>query len=104
MAEPDVALALASRLEPGRLGLFGYLFTTAATLGDALQTGIRFAHLVSTCSRVRIEAETDRETTFSCRHVGEDSRGAELGTQFCVAAFASCVHQILSPAATGPAS
>lgn len=86
-AEPDLPLALASQLAPGKLGLYGYLVTTAATLRHGLRAGIGFIHLVSTCSRVRIEAETSQETTYSCRPVGEESRGAQLGLQFCVASF-----------------
>jgi AraC-like DNA-binding protein len=87
MADPGLPLALASQLEPSKLGLYGYLFATTATLRDGLRAGIDFVHLVSTCSRVRIEAEAGRETTYSCRHVGAGGRGAELGLQFCVASF-----------------
>jgi len=92
MADPDVPLAIASRLQPSRLGLYGYLFTSAATLRDALQGSIAFVHLVSTCTRVRVEAETDKEITYSCRHVGEGGRGPELGLQFCVASFCALIR------------
>lgn len=87
VAEPGLPLGVVSQLAPGKLGLYGYLFTTQATLGDALRAGTGFVRLVSTCSRVRIEAETSQKTTYSCRHVGAGSRGTELGLQFCVASF-----------------
>ena len=91
-AETSLPLVIASQLQPGRLGLYGYLFITSATLRDALQASVDFVHLVSTCSRIRIEAETDRETTYSCQHIGEAGRGADLGLQFCIASLCALVR------------
>lgn len=87
LADPQLPLRIASRYQLGQLDLYDYLFTTAATLGDGMLASVEFARLVSTCTRVRIETETDRETTYSCRHVDAGGRGADLGLQFCVAAL-----------------
>jgi AraC-like DNA-binding protein len=87
LADPHLPLRIASRYRLGQLDLYDYLFTTAATLRDGMQVSVEFAHLVSTCTRVRIETQTDRETTYSCRHVDAGGRGADLGLQFCVAAL-----------------
>jgi AraC-like DNA-binding protein len=80
-------LAVAAQAEVSKLGLYGYLFATAGTLREALRAGLEFVHLVSTCSQLRVEAESDREVTYSCRPIGPGGRGADLGLQFCVGSF-----------------
>jgi hypothetical protein len=88
-----LALTAAAQADVSKLGLYGYLFATAATLREALRAGLEFTHLVSTCSQLRIEAEDDREITYSCRHIGPGGRGADLGLQFCVGSFCTLASQ-----------
>jgi len=87
LEDPHAPLNIASRYQAGQLDLFDYLFTTAATLRQGLQATAAFLHLVSTNGRLRIEAETDRQTTYSYRHAEPGGRGEQLCLQFCVALY-----------------
>lgn len=83
--DPDVALTIVERHRVGDLDLFDYLFTTAATLREGLETAGRYLHLITTCNQRRVETETDQETTYSYRHVEPGGRGEDLCLQFNVA-------------------
>ena len=85
--DPAAPLTLAQVHASGNLDIFDYLFTTAATLGDGLQARRDFLHLLTTNSRLDVEAETSRETTYSYWHVEPGGRGEELCLQFAVAVF-----------------
>lgn len=82
-----VALTVAARHQVGELDLYDYLFTTAATLREALQVSAQYLPLLTTNGRLRVECVTDRETTFSYSYLEADGRGAELALQFSVAVF-----------------
>jgi AraC-like DNA-binding protein len=83
--DPQVPVTIVGQHRPGRLDVFDYLFTTAATVRDGLQATMRFLHLLTTNERRQIEAETDGETTYSYRHIQPGGRGEELCLQFAVA-------------------
>jgi AraC-like DNA-binding protein len=85
LEDPDVPLTIASRHRVGQLDFFDYLFSTAATVRDGLQATMRFLHLLTTNERRQVEAETERETTYSYRHVAPGGRGEQLCLQFAVA-------------------
>jgi AraC-like DNA-binding protein len=87
LEDPHAALTIASRHQAGQLDLFDYLFTTAATLRQGLLATADFLHLLTTNGRLRIEAETDQQTTYSYRHAEPGGRGEQLCLQFCVALF-----------------
>jgi AraC-like DNA-binding protein len=87
LENPHVPLTTVARHKVGDLDLFDYLLTTAATLKDGLRVNGDFLHLVTTNGRLQIEAETDRDTTYSCRTAEPGGRGAELWVQFTVAGF-----------------
>jgi AraC-like DNA-binding protein len=87
LEDPQVGLTAVGRHQVGDLDLYDYLFTTAATLRDGLRIHGDFFPLVSTNCRLQIEAETDRYTTYSYRHVLRGGRGEELWTQFSIAGF-----------------
>jgi AraC-like DNA-binding protein len=84
---PHVPLTTVDRHKVGDLDLFDYLLTTATTLKSGLQVNGDFLHLVTTNGRLQIEAETDRDATYSCRTVQPGGRGADLWVQFTVAGF-----------------
>jgi AraC-like DNA-binding protein len=85
LEDPHIALTVADRHRVGELDLFDYLFTTAATLREGLEIAGRYRHLITTCNQRRVEAETDRDITYSYRHVEPGGRGEELCLQFNVA-------------------
>jgi AraC-like DNA-binding protein len=87
LADPDIAMTVVDRHRVGELDLFDYLFTTAASLREGLETDCRYTHLVTTRLQRRVEAETDRETTYSYRQAEPGGRGEELCLQFSVAAL-----------------
>ena len=82
---PDLGLILPRMHTVGDLGLYDYLFATAATLGDAMQVGGEFIHLISTNDRISVEESTATETTFAFRIAEGDGRGGELLSQLGVA-------------------
>jgi AraC-like DNA-binding protein len=63
------------------------LFTTAATVREALEMSGDFFHLVSTNCSLQPETTTDAGTTYSYRHALPGGRGEELWTQFSMAGF-----------------
>jgi len=85
LEDPAVGLTFAGTHEAGNLDLFDYLFTTAATLKEGFQVRADFLHLLTTNSRMGIEAETSQETSFSYRHIEPGDRGEELSLQFAAA-------------------
>jgi AraC-like DNA-binding protein len=84
LQDPDVALGVAARYRLGELGLYDYLFRTAATLREGLEASRRYLPLVTTNGRLRAETQTGRYS-YSC--VEADGRGQELALQFSIALF-----------------
>jgi AraC-like DNA-binding protein len=80
-------MTVVNRHQVGELDLFDYLFTTAGTLREGLETDSRYLHLVTTRLERGVEAETDRETTYSYRQAEPGGRGEDLCLQFSVAAL-----------------
>lgn len=87
LGDPDIAMTVVDRHRIGELDLFDYLFTTAGTLREGLETDGRYTHLVTTRLQRRVETETDRETTYSYRQAESGGRGEDLCLQFSVAAL-----------------
>jgi len=87
LQDPQVALAAAARYRLGDLGLYDYLFTTAPTLREAQEASSRYLPLVTTNGRLRVESQTDQETTYSYSCLDACGRGEELALQFSVAVF-----------------
>lgn len=87
LGDPDIAMTVVDRHRVGELDLFDYLFTTAGTLREGLETDGRYTHLVTTRLQRRVETETDRETTYSYRQAEPGGRGEDLCLQFSVAAL-----------------
>jgi hypothetical protein len=87
LQDPDVALGVAARYQLGELGLYDYLFRTAATLREGLDASRRYLALVTTNGRLRAETRTGRETTYSYSYAEADGRGQELALQFSIALF-----------------
>jgi AraC-like DNA-binding protein len=83
--DPDVALGVAARYQLGELGLYDYLFRTAATLGEGLEASRRYLPLVTTNGRLRVESRSGQETTYSYSYLEADGRGQELAMQFSIA-------------------
>lgn len=96
VADPHVGLRAASRHHLGDLDLYDYLFSTAATVSDGLETSGSFSHLVTTNGRLQVESETDDEITYSYQHVLHGGRGEELCLQFVIAGYCARIR-----AATG---
>ena len=82
---PHAPLVIASRYQPGSLDLSDYLFTTAATLRDAMGTSLDFLHVVTTNGKIEIGGDTGGEVSYTYRHFGPDSHGSRLGRQFALA-------------------
>jgi transcriptional regulator with XRE-family HTH domain len=83
--DPQFPLTVVAHYKPGELDLYDYLFTTAPTLRDGFDLSSRYLRLLTTNARLEVEAETDREVTYSYRCLDADGRGAELALQFSVA-------------------
>jgi hypothetical protein len=66
---PDLAITFAQRYQPGELDLYDYLFTTAPTLRYGFDLSARYLYLLTTNGRLDVEAETDREVTYSYRYL-----------------------------------
>jgi AraC-like DNA-binding protein len=87
LEDPQVALTVAARHQVGDLDLYDYLFTTSATLRDAMAASSQYLHLITTVSRLRVEEDTGTEATYSYRYAEPGGRGEELCLQFAVAVF-----------------
>lgn len=87
LQDREVALTVAARHQVGELDLYDYLFSTAATLREALQVSGQFLSLLTTNGQLRLESETDREATYSYSYLEAGGRGAELALQFSIAVF-----------------
>jgi len=85
--DPQLPLTVAARFQTGELDLYDYLFITAQTLRDGFDISSRYLHLLTTNARLAIEAETDREVTYSYRYLDADARGADFALQLSVAVF-----------------
>jgi AraC-like DNA-binding protein len=87
LQDPCVGLAAVNHHRVGDLDLYDYLFTTAATIREALEVSGSFFHLVSTNCSLRPETRASDDTTYSYRHALPGGRGEELWTQFSIAGF-----------------
>lgn len=87
LQDRDVALTVAARHQVGELDLYDYLFSTAATLREALSVSGRYLPLLTTNGQLRLDSETERESTYSYSYLEADGRGAELALQFSIAVF-----------------
>jgi AraC-like DNA-binding protein len=96
LQDPCAGLTAVTHHQVGDLDLFDYLFTTAATVREGMEVTADFFHLVTTNCSLRVENRTDRDVTFSYRHMLPGGPGEELWTQFSVAGFCARIR-----AATG---
>lgn len=87
LQDPYVGLNAVHRHRVGDLDLYDYLFTTAATIREALEISGNFFHLVSTNCTLRPETQAGADVTYSYRHALPGGRGEELWTQFSIAGF-----------------
>jgi AraC-like DNA-binding protein len=87
LQDPDVALGVAARYQLGELGLYDYLFRTAATLREGLDASRRYLPLVTTNGQLRADTRTGRDVTYSYACLDADGRGQELAVQFSIALF-----------------
>jgi AraC-like DNA-binding protein len=69
----------------GDLDLLDYLFTTAATLQDALRASSDFNHLAGRNTEIEVESGTDGTTSYKFRLIEPSGRGRELMLQLTVA-------------------
>jgi AraC-like DNA-binding protein len=83
----DVALTIAARCHAGELDLYDYLFTTAATLREALAVSRQYLPLLTTSGRLQLVSETEGDATYSYSCPEADDRGAERALQFSIAVF-----------------
>ena len=81
--QPLVPLTIAARHKLGELGLYDYLFTSAATLGDGMRATRDFFHLVTTNGTIETQG-AGPEITYTYRQVERGGRGAELSLLFTV--------------------
>ena len=87
MGAPHAPLAIASRWRPGSLDLMDYLFSTAATLRDAMRSIQEFLHVVTTNGTISV-IEHDGTTSYTYQHAeGRGTRGSQLATEFAVHVF-----------------
>lgn len=91
LQDPYAGLAAVSHHRVGDLDLYDYLFTTAATIREALEVSGSFFHLVSTNCSLRPETLARGDITYSYRHALPGGRGEELWTQFSIAGFCARV-------------
>lgn len=56
-------------------------------LRDGLRTAGQFFHLVTSNTRLQVEAETESETRYSLRYLYGEGRGPELNAQSSVVTF-----------------
>jgi len=85
LEDPDVALRVAARYQLGELGLYDYLFSSAATLGEALEASSRYQSLVTTSGRLREQPQASQDRTYSYSYSGAGGRGRQLAVQFAIA-------------------
>ncbi|WP_019930514.1 AraC family transcriptional regulator ligand-binding domain-containing protein [Nocardia sp. BMG111209] len=76
--EPEVALRVASRYRLRVLGLYDYLFATAATLGAGLATCGPYVGAVTTNHRFDLVADDERESTLSLEMIDGAGRARDL--------------------------
>lgn len=84
LEQPLVPLAMAARHRVGELGLYDYLFASAATLGEGMSAAGDFLHLVTTNGRLGTH-DAGQEITYTYRHVEPGGRGQELCLLYGVA-------------------
>jgi AraC-like DNA-binding protein len=85
---PDAMLGLVGRHYAfGALGLYDYLFTTSASLGEGLEVSGRFMDAVATGSRLEVAAETERELTLVYDFTSSQGPSREIATQFAFGVF-----------------
>ncbi|MFE3192629.1 AraC family transcriptional regulator ligand-binding domain-containing protein [Nocardia sp. NPDC059240] len=87
LGDPDAALRIAERYAIGQVGLYDYLFTTAATLGEGLALCGPFVGAISTNFYFEPGTETEDEVSFEVTMINGDGRGRELAMQWALAAI-----------------
>jgi AraC-like DNA-binding protein len=91
LQDPHLGLTAVARHRVGDLDLYDYLFTTAATVREALQVSAEFFPLISTNCSLTPQPQPDGETVYQYRHALAGGRGEELWTQFSIAGFCARV-------------
>jgi AraC-like DNA-binding protein len=85
--DPNIAMLMAERYVVGELGLYDYLFSTAATLGEGLSVCGPYMSAISTNFRFDPGPESETETAFDVALIEGEGRGRELAMQFALAAI-----------------
>jgi len=94
LQDPYAGLTAVSRHQVGDLDLYDYLFSTAGTVGEALEVTGDFFRLISTNCQLRAGAPADGGITYSYRHALPGGRGEELWTQFSIAGFCARIQAV----------
>ncbi len=87
LQDPSLGLTAVTRHQVGDLDLYDYLFTTAGTVGEALEVSGDFFHLVSTNCSLEAQPQPGGEITYRYRHALAGGLGEDLWTQFSIAGF-----------------
>ena len=88
LGDPHAGLtAVRQNHVPGGMDLLKYLFSTAATLKDALQATSDYNYMSSTNGQLRVGSETSREITYSYTSALDGGRGEELYLQLIIAGY-----------------
>ena len=83
----EVALTIAARCHAGGLDLYDYLFTTAATLREALAVSSQYLPLLTTSGRLQLVSESERDATYCYSCPEADDRAAQVALQSSLAVF-----------------
>jgi AraC-like DNA-binding protein len=94
LADPCVGLTAVSWHQVGDLDLYDYLFSTAATVREALTISGDYFHLITTNCILRPGTPAQGEGTFVYQHALRGGRGEELWTQFSIAGFCARVQAV----------
>lgn len=87
VGDADIAVRVAERYEIGELGLYDYLFSTAATLGSGLAVCGPYMGTISTNFRFDPGPEDEETIAFDVTLLHGEGRGRELAMQFALAAI-----------------
>ncbi|MCX4092159.1 AraC family transcriptional regulator ligand-binding domain-containing protein [Nocardia sp. alder85J] len=103
LGDPDIAMIMAERYVVGELGLYDYLFSTAATLGDGLSVCGPFIGAISTNFRFDPGPESETEVAFDVTLIDGAGRGRELAMQFALAAIFTRTRLLVVDGPVNPA-
>ncbi|NUS14333.1 MAG: AraC family transcriptional regulator [Streptomyces sp.] len=94
LAGQDALLRLVGRHYGfGALGLYDYLFTTSASLGEGLEASGRFMDSVATGSRLKVVEQSEQEITLAYEFAPAEGLPRELAAQFAFSVFCARVRQ-----------